>query len=207
MFDASCTSRKRGSSPNDILHAETPFNISLFDVMCKFRPYSYAIVSSIEKVFLQISLVEKRRDYTRFILFKNINKIDQENLAINKFIKLRYFHVLFGITSSPFLLYATVRSHVLNDKYVQPDIAQTLSSYLTLLRTDYVKLHVNAKNILKGGSFHLCKFKSNNAELENQIYSKYPEDKEREQKVLSINWNETTENFIFDLKEMRHKFE
>ena len=76
MFDPSCTSRKRGSSPDDILHAETSFNVSFFDVMCTFRPYSYAIVSSIEKALLQINLVEKCRDYTRFILFKNINKID-----------------------------------------------------------------------------------------------------------------------------------
>ena len=31
-------------------------------------------------------------------------------------------------------------------------------------------LHVNAKNILKQGSFHLLKFKSSNTELENHFY-------------------------------------
>ena len=75
MFDASCTSRKARSSLNDILHAGPPFNIFLFDVMSKFRSYTYAVVSSIEKEFLQISLAEKHRDYTRFIWF-NLNKID-----------------------------------------------------------------------------------------------------------------------------------
>ena len=70
-------------------------------------------------------------------------------------------------------------------------------------------LYVNAKNILKEGSFHLRKFKSNNTESENQVYLKYPEDQEHssEQKVLGINWNKTSDDFIFDLKEIHGKIE
>ena len=70
-------------------------------------------------------------------------------------------------------------------------------------------LYINAKNIFKECSFHLCKFKCNNAELENQVYSKYSEDKEhsREQKVFGINCNKTSEDFIFDLNEILNKFE
>ena len=52
--------------------------------MCKFGSYTYAIVSDTEKVFLQISLIEKRREYTKFIWFKNENIVDIE-------ISLRYF--------------------------------------------------------------------------------------------------------------------
>ena len=65
------------------------------------------------------------------------------------------------------------------------------------------------KKNFKKGFFYLCKIKSNNAELENQVYSKYPEDKEhsRKQKVLAKNWNKTSDDFIFNLKEIRSKFE
>ena len=70
-------------------------------------------------------------------------------------------------------------------------------------------LYENTKNILKEGSFHLLKFKSTNTELENQVYLKYLEDKEHssKQKVLGIYWNKTSDDFIFDLKEIHSKFE
>ena len=65
------------------------------------------------------------------------------------------------------------------------------------------------KKIFLKGLFYLCKIKSNNAELENQVYSKYPEDKElsRKQKVLGKNWNKTSDDFVFNLKEIRSKLE
>ena len=116
---------------------------------------------------------------------------------------MRFCRVLFGIKSSPFLLNATVRSHVLNYRKIQPDIAKTLLSCLHVdcfnagantLREAF-DLYVNVKNILKDSSFHLRKFKSNNTELENQFYLKDPEDKEHssEQNVLGITWNKTSD--------------
>ena len=178
MFDACCPSRKGGPSLNDVLHAEGPLTPLLFDVMCKFRSYNYAIVSDIEKAFLQTSLAEKHRDYTRLIWFKNVNKIDYENFANKEFIELQLCRVLFGITPSPFLLNVTVRSHVLNYQDIQPDIVKTLLSSLHIYNfnasantlREAFDLYVNAKNILKEGSFHLRKFMSNNTELENQVY-------------------------------------
>ena len=124
---------------------------------------------------------------------------------------MRFCRLLFGITSSPFLLNVTVRSHVRYYKEIQPDIAQTLLSSLhvdnfntgaSTLR-EVFDLCVNPKNVLKEGSFHFRKFKSNNTELENQVYSKYPEDKEHSREQ---NWNKTSDDFMFDLKKIRNKF-
>ena len=55
-------------------------------------------------------------------------KIDYKNFANNEFFELRFCRVLFRITSSPFLLNATVKSYILN--YKEPDIAQTILSSL-----------------------------------------------------------------------------
>ena len=68
MFDASCSSRKGGSPVNDILHAGLLVTPLLFDVMCKFRSYDYAIVSGIEKAFLQIRLTEKTQRFYKIYL-------------------------------------------------------------------------------------------------------------------------------------------
>lgn len=45
-------------------------------------------------------------------------------------------------------------------------------------------------------------------QLENQVFSKDLEDKKhsRTQKNLSINWTKTSDDFTFDLKEIRNKF-
>ena len=75
-------------------------------------------------------MAKKHRDYARFIWFENVNKIDYENFVNNEFIELQFSLVLFGITSSPFLLNTTVRSIFLNYKDIQPDIVQTLLSSL-----------------------------------------------------------------------------
>ena len=104
---------------------------------------------------------KKHRDYARFIWFENVNKIDYENFVNNEFIELQFSLVLFGITSSPFLLNTTVRSNVLNYKDIQPDIVQTLLSSLhvddfnTGMNTlrEAFHLYVNVKNILKEGHF------------------------------------------------------
>ena len=54
VFDASLPSRKDGPSLNDILHGGWSLTSLLFDVTCKFQSYNYAIVSDLEKVFLQV---------------------------------------------------------------------------------------------------------------------------------------------------------
>ena len=96
-----------------------------------------------------------------------------------------------------------MRSHVLNYRKTQPGIAKTLliSLHVDCFNTgantlrEAFGLYVNVNNILKDGSFHLRKFKSNNTELENQFYLKYLEDKEHssEQIVLGITWNKTSD--------------
>ena len=63
-----------------------------------------------------------------------------------------------------------MRSHVLNCKDIQPDIVQTLLSSL------YVDDFNPGANTLSE-AFDLCKFKSNNTELENQVYLKHPKTK------------------------------
>jgi len=65
------------------------------------------VVADIKKAFLQIKVVESDRDYLSFLWWKDINKCDE-------LLELRHARVVFGVTSSPFMLGAVVKYHIGN---------------------------------------------------------------------------------------------
>jgi hypothetical protein len=68
-----------------------------------------AIVADLEKAFLQVGLQDQDRDVTRFLWLKDCDNLSTEN----NIHVLRDSHVFpFGITSSPFLLMATISHHL-----------------------------------------------------------------------------------------------
>ena len=102
VFDAYSSSF--GSSLNDCLYRGPKFNQLIFDLLIRFRAYKFALVADVEKAFLMISVDE--RDHIRFIWVDDIAKADPN-------IRLYWFtRVIFGVSSSPFLLNATVKYHL-----------------------------------------------------------------------------------------------
>ena len=69
-----------------------------------------AVIADIEKAYLMVSMAWKDRDVLRLLWFKDA-LADQHGL-----IELRFIRVVFGVSSSPFLLNATLRHHL--DKYI-----------------------------------------------------------------------------------------
>ena len=86
----------------------------------RFRLHKVALVSDIEKAFLQIGLQPSERDVTRFFWVKDVHdpSVGYDSLEVYRFCR-----VPFGIVSSPFLLGATVETHL--DSYGTP-IAEQL---------------------------------------------------------------------------------
>ncbi|GFS50875.1 integrase catalytic domain-containing protein [Trichonephila clavipes] len=104
VFDASA--RTKGSpSLNDCLEKGPNF-IEVIPTINRFRKYKIGVISDIEKAFLQIGVREQDRDFLRFMWY------DREN---RDHIKIyRHRRVVFGVTSSPFLLGATLNHHLDN---------------------------------------------------------------------------------------------
>ncbi|GFX22172.1 uncharacterized protein TNCV_364831 [Trichonephila clavipes] len=73
-------------------------------IVNKFRLRKFGITADIEKAFLQIGLQEKDRPFLRFLWWENGNK---EKTKI-----YQHKRIVFGITSSPFLLGATLEYHL-----------------------------------------------------------------------------------------------
>ena len=200
VFDAS--SKTVGPSLNDCLYPGPSLTETLFGVLLRFRTYKVAFISDIQKAFLQILLNTEHRDYVRFLWFRDLNNIDFHDLNDAEMAVYRMCRVLFGVTSSPFLLSATIIEHV-----------KKLTNYLfshKLLKSLHVDdLCSGGDNILEVDEFYdlsrqtfseanftLHKFESNSPELEHK-YSTV--ETSQIAKILGLTWNKTDDTFIFSL--------
>ncbi|KAK3894099.1 hypothetical protein Pcinc_002118 [Petrolisthes cinctipes] len=106
VFNCSSKSSSHAPSLNDCLMTGPTMTKKLYDVLLKFRINKYAYTADISKAFLRVGLQEEDRDYTRFVWLSDPN---DETSPIKTY---RFKSVLFGATSSPFLLQATIDYHL-----------------------------------------------------------------------------------------------
>ncbi|GFW98313.1 uncharacterized protein TNCV_1091911 [Trichonephila clavipes] len=96
VFDASA--REKGKpSLNDCLYKGVNLIELIPDILDRFRIYPVEIVADIEKAFLMLSVAPKDRDYLRFFFPCN-----------EKQLVYRHCRVVFGVSSSPYLLNASI---------------------------------------------------------------------------------------------------
>nr|XP_042900431.1 uncharacterized protein LOC122269777 [Parasteatoda tepidariorum] len=87
-------------------------------VLNKFRKEKIGVISDIRKAFLQISVSSSDRDFLHFLWWEDFEK---RKIKIYK-----HCRVVFGLTSSPFLLMATIYHHLDKMKETENDIAVKL---------------------------------------------------------------------------------
>ena len=213
VFDAS--SSVDGPALNDCLHAGPSLTSSLFGTLLRFRAKKIGVIADLEKAFLQIRLNEKDRDYVRFLWIKNINDIDFENFYNNDLVTYRFCRVLFGVTSSPFLLNATLRHHV--NKHENEMFRNTVLNSLHVddLSTSFDSMqeafdfYKNCKSHFALASLNLRKLQSNCANLEAKIKNCFVGDLETIDqnltKVLGIPWDKTNDSLVISLSEILRK--
>lgn len=121
VYNCSCRQSPKHASLNDcLLVGDTPLT-DVCAILLRFRLHQYTLSTDIEKAFLHVKLDEQDRDYTRFLWLSNLN--DPES----QFTTYRFKVVLFGSTSSPFMLSATLHHHLdLYESRVSSDIKRNL---------------------------------------------------------------------------------
>ncbi|XP_068227909.1 uncharacterized protein [Palaemon carinicauda] len=102
VFDASAVGYN-GISLNDCLECGPSLNPDLVGVLIRFRRWKVALMADITKAFLQIKVRREDQDVHRFL--RNCNG----TVRI-----IRFVRVPFGNKSSPFLLNATIKTHLKN---------------------------------------------------------------------------------------------
>ena len=138
------------------------------DILLRFRVHKVALSADIEKAFLMVSVAEEDRDVLRFLWVEDIHS------HIPKVKTMRFSRVVFGVTSSPFLLNATVNHHMEKYRGSDPIFVDKL------LRSIYVddvvfgaesnesayELYQNSKIRFLEGGFTLRKFVTKSHELQ-----------------------------------------
>ncbi|XP_035213732.1 uncharacterized protein LOC118187591 [Stegodyphus dumicola] len=165
--------------------------------------------------FLQIEIDESERNYTRFF-WKEDPGTDDENKKLEIF---RMTRVLFGVRSSPFLLAATIKYHLnryvdifpltskhLNESLYVDDIICGQITFQQALRTCKESV-----DILKEASMDLRKWRTNSPELSKELKNlNFNVDQGEEpldtkliaSKVLGLGWDEQTDTFYFDTRNL-----
>ena len=164
--------------------------------MVRFRCYKYALTSDIKSAFLNIRVNELDHDFLRFLWIDDIYK---ENPEI---VSSRFMSVMFGITSSPFLLSATILVHLKKYQNTNQDIVETFLRDLFMddsisgvqSLSEAYDLYLILKRLMMEGGFTLRKWTANSDELkekislsEKEIYQETEENtSDTENKVLGI---------------------
>ena len=181
------------------------------------------MVGDIKQAFSQVEIAEEHRDFVRFLWFKDINDTPR------KIISLRFTRVVFGLTSSTFLLNGTIKIHV--SKYLPvPHYTDIVKKLLLNLYVDdstnsfdtietAIEFYEKSKSCLKEANFELRKWATNSFEMKKLIDSNENNSRSKMdisesetyaenlfgsssvyRKVLGLNWDTGADDFIFDFE-------
>ncbi|GFY28622.1 uncharacterized protein TNCV_4150531 [Trichonephila clavipes] len=137
-----------------------------------YQQYREIIHDYTEQAFLQICLADEHKDAVRFLW-------SDDEPCVHKRPKLqvyRFNRVNFGVSSSPFLLAATIRHHIEKYKHEFPDTVELLDRnfYVDDLISgsnefeEALQTSRRAKNIMEAAGMDLRKWITNDANLMEQ---------------------------------------
>ena len=224
VFDASC--KVNGPSLNEILYPGPNLLLKIFDALTRFRFNPIGLLADIKQAFLNVGISDEHKNYLRFLWYD----INNENSPC---IVYRFLRVVFGVTSSPFLLNATIKHHL--NKY---SCIETIKAVVEVLLNDlYVDDLVSgvssisegkhffnvAKRIMSEGVFELRKWVTNSPELsahmkaqdkpshsgstgDDLTYFESMSHTERTNKtVLGVTWDTKSDEFVFNFDSLLDK--
>ncbi|VDK45702.1 unnamed protein product, partial [Cylicostephanus goldi] len=197
VFDASAH-YKDCPCLNDVLHQGPLILPDLVGVILRFRLHRIAVMSDIEKAFLQVRLQERDRDATRCIWVREITlPPTPDNLVVYRFTR-----VTFGLNASPFLLSATIDYHLENtasNDDMAPEIRKNL--YVDNLffgaqsSEEALAKYTHTKALFRELNMNLREYRSNDQQF-NTTIAEADRMKSVCPKVLGIPWNSETDKFI-----------
>ena len=225
VFDASARSAN-DVSLNDCLHPGPNILHKIFDILMRFRTNKIAIISDIKQAFLNINVDPNHRDFLRFLWFDDINAESPQIIA------WRFITLVFGVTSSPFLLNGTIREHSFNSDFDEEFITKFIEDLYvddSISGIDSVQAGIEfyekAKSLLMQAGMVLRKWCTSDVTLQQFIdeketefnshqpppyedetsYTKYifsSNSQPKYKRVLGINWDINSDEFLFEFSDI-----
>ncbi|GFW34601.1 integrase catalytic domain-containing protein [Trichonephila clavipes] len=214
VFDAG-NHQNNEFSLNDCLWPGINLNPNLLDILINFRLNAIAFCSDIKQAFLQICLADEHKDAVRFLW-------SDDEPCVHKRPKLqvyRFNRVNFDVSSSPFLLVATIIHHIQKYKDEFPDTVELLDRnfYVDDLISggnefeEALQTSRRAKNIMEAAGMDLRKWITNDANLMEQWkkenFNVHPIHETvslgaNGTKVLELSWNTNEDYLTTDTKSL-----
>ena len=170
VYDASAKST--GPSLNECLYTVPRFGKSIFDIILRFRLQRVALAGDIEKAFLMLSMHKGNRDSLRFLW------VSDPHVEPPEVVTLRFTRVMFGVSSSPFLLNATIKHHMETycradphfvDKFLSSIYVDDLVTGSSDVESTYEFYKKSSQRLAVAG-FRLRRFVTNSDELRHHIH-------------------------------------
>ena len=190
VLDGSAKGPNGGPSLNQCLHTGPSLISDLCNMLIQFRLNKVSITADVEKAFLQIMINSEDQDYLRF-LWKNAGDLAAP-VTVYKFQRLP-----FGLSSSPFLLMASLQVHLkqfsesypiadkLKESFYMDDVVTSLENVESAIH-----FHDEVTELMSLASMTLKKWNSSSSEVRDYFHTKYPEVVcPVEQQILGLNWN------------------
>ena len=192
VFDCSCKESTSSTSLNDCLESGPTLLNDLCSIILRFCVHNYGFATDIEKAFLHIRLHPDDRDYTRFLWLSNPSDPNSHLLTY------RFQAVLFGATSSPFILNAVLRHHL---QQYQTNVADDVKHNLYVdnivsgcsseeAATQYYQ---QSRQIMKEAKFNLRSWASNSSMLNSLAAQDATADTNTTVNILGIQWTTQTD--------------
>jgi len=157
-------------------------------ILTRFRMGPVGVTSDIRKAFLQIEIEEKDRDYVRCLWYK-----DSSFKEVQEY---RHCRVVFGVSSSPFLLQATLDHHLSKSPKELEETAELLK------KSFYVDNSCVSVQTLE----QALKFKDEaitlleKAKVDLRCWEIGPSDEDKLVPVLGLSWGLKLDDLSLDLK-------
>ena len=183
-----------------LLQPGPPLLNDLTGILLRFRLHLYAITTDTEKAFLHVNLDQADRNATRLYWLSNTDGPDSE------FIVYRFKSVMFGATSSPFILNATLNKHLTQSTdQVSMDMLRNL--YVDDLASgtnndgSAVNYYQEARSKMSPVGFNLRSWSSNSPGVQHLAAKDQVLDTSPTKKVLGMVWDITSHTLRLSCKQ------